>query len=83
MARGRPKKARWRRPWGSIIERLNNNHFYAGSFWGEDIANAAFVHYPNERWFKPGQKDALPKEILDDVLPGKFTTPMVSCVART
>jgi ribosomal protein S12 methylthiotransferase accessory factor len=51
---------------GEYIERLNNNHFYAGSFWGEDIANAAFVHYPNERWFKPGRKDALPKEILDE-----------------
>ena len=51
---------------GEFIERLNNNHFYAGSFWGEDIANAAFVHYPTERWFKPGRKDALPKEILDD-----------------
>jgi len=51
---------------GEYIERLSNNHFYAGSFWGEDIANAEFVHYPNERWFKPGRKDALPKEILDD-----------------
>lgn len=50
---------------GEYIERLNCNHFYAGSFWGEDIANAAFVHYPNERWFKPGPKDALPAEILD------------------
>jgi len=50
---------------GEYIERLSNNHFYAGSYWGEDIANAAFVHYPNERWFKPGRKDALPKEILD------------------
>ena len=51
---------------GEYIERLSNNHFYAGSFWGEEIANAAFVHYPNERWFKPGKKDALPKEILDE-----------------
>jgi ribosomal protein S12 methylthiotransferase accessory factor len=51
---------------GEYIERLSNNHFYAGAFWGEDIANAAFVHYPNERWFKPGRKDTLPKEILDD-----------------
>ncbi len=50
---------------GEYIERLNNNHFYAGTFWGEDIANAAFVHYPNERWFKPGRKDALPAGILD------------------
>ena len=51
---------------GEYIERLSNNHFYAGVYWGEDIANAEFVHYPNERWFKPGKKDALPAEILDD-----------------
>lgn len=51
---------------GEYIERLNNNHFYAGAFWGEDLANAEFVHYPNERWFKPGRKDALPAEILDE-----------------
>lgn len=51
---------------GEYIERLSNNHFYAGAFWGEDIANAEFVHYPNERWFKPGRKDALPSEILDE-----------------
>ena len=51
---------------GEYIERLSNNHFYAGVFWGEDIANETFVHYPNERWFKPGKGDSLPKEILDD-----------------
>jgi ribosomal protein S12 methylthiotransferase accessory factor len=51
---------------GEYIERLSNNHFYAGSYWGEEIAKAPFVHYPNERWFKPGRKDALPKEVLDD-----------------
>lgn len=51
---------------GEYIERLSNNHFYAGAYWGEDIANAEFVHYPNEQWFKPGPKDALPPEILDE-----------------
>jgi ribosomal protein S12 methylthiotransferase accessory factor len=51
---------------GEFIERVSNNHFYAGAFWGEDIANAAFVHYPEERWFKPGRKDALPADILDE-----------------
>lgn len=50
---------------GEFIERLNNNHFYAGVYWGEEIANAEFVHYPNERWFKPGPQGALPNEILD------------------
>ena len=51
---------------GEYIERLSNNHFYAGAYWGEDIANAKFVHYPNECWFKPVKKDTLPTEILDD-----------------
>jgi len=51
---------------GEYIERISNNHFYAGSYWGEDIANADFVHYPDERWFQPGPADALPSEILDE-----------------
>lgn len=51
---------------GEYIERLSNNHFYAGAYWGQDIANAPFVHYPNERWFQPGTDDALPEGILDD-----------------
>jgi ribosomal protein S12 methylthiotransferase accessory factor len=51
---------------GEYIERLSANHFYAGAYWGEEIANAEFVHYPNERWFKPRRKDALPEEILDE-----------------
>ncbi|MBX8522359.1 OsmC domain/YcaO domain-containing protein [Pseudomonas cichorii] len=51
---------------GEFIERLNCNFFYNDQFWGEDIANAEFVHYPDERWFKPGRKDALPEEILDE-----------------
>jgi ribosomal protein S12 methylthiotransferase accessory factor len=51
---------------GEFIERLNCNHFYNDQFWGEDLANAEFVHYPDERWFKPGRKDALPSEILDE-----------------
>ncbi|MBD9424063.1 OsmC domain/YcaO domain-containing protein [Pseudomonas sp. PDM15] len=51
---------------GEFIERLNCNFFYNDQFWGEEIANADFVHYPNEQWFKPGPKDALPEEILDE-----------------
>jgi ribosomal protein S12 methylthiotransferase accessory factor len=51
---------------GEFIERMNCNHFYNDQFWGEDIAGADFVHYPNERWFKPGRKDALPAGILDE-----------------
>ncbi|NYT66711.1 OsmC domain/YcaO domain-containing protein [Alcaligenaceae bacterium] len=51
---------------GEYIERLSCNQFYTESFWGEDIANAEFVHYPNERWFQPGPDDSLPPEILDE-----------------
>ncbi|MFP1681566.1 OsmC domain/YcaO domain-containing protein [Alloalcanivorax sp. C16-1] len=51
---------------GEFIERLNCNFFYNDQFFGEEIANAAFVHYPNEHWFQPGPEDELPAEILDD-----------------
>ncbi|OAL79157.1 protein involved in RimO-mediated beta-methylthiolation of ribosomal protein S12 YcaO [Acinetobacter sp. SFB] len=51
---------------GEFIERLNCNFFYNDQFWGEDIANAEFVHYPDEKWFKPGSEGELPKEILDE-----------------
>ncbi|VFT16624.1 protein YcaO [Pseudomonas aeruginosa] len=50
---------------GEFIERLNCNFFYNDQYWGEEIANAAFVHYPDERWFKPGRDDALPLGLLD------------------
>jgi ribosomal protein S12 methylthiotransferase accessory factor len=51
---------------GEFIERLNCNFFYNDQFWGEDIANAEFVHYPDEKWFQPGPNGELPVEILDD-----------------
>jgi len=57
---------------GEFIERLNCNFFYNDQFWGEDIAQAAFVHYPNERWFKPGRKDELPADLLDDYCLGIY-----------
>jgi len=50
---------------GEFIERLNCNFFYNDQFWGLDLADAPFVHYPDERWFKPGRNDELPTEILD------------------
>jgi ribosomal protein S12 methylthiotransferase accessory factor len=50
---------------GEFIERLNNNFFYNDQFFGEDIANSDFVHYPNEKWFAI-EDDALPEGILDD-----------------
>ena len=51
---------------GEFIERLNCNFFYNDQFFGDEIANSEFVHYPNEKWFKPGANDELPSEILDE-----------------
>lgn len=51
---------------GEFIERLNNNFFYNDQFFGMEIANSEFVHYPNEKWFALGKDDALPAGILDD-----------------
>ncbi len=51
---------------GEFIERLNCNFFYNDQFFGEEIANAEFVHYPHEKWFKPGPDDELPEGILDE-----------------
>ncbi|MFP3341585.1 OsmC domain/YcaO domain-containing protein [Halomonas sp. SIMBA_159] len=51
---------------GEFIERLSCNFFYNDQFFGEEIAGSEFVHYPNEKWFKPGPNDELPKGILDE-----------------
>lgn len=64
--KGATKEAALASALGEFIERLNCNFFYNDQFWGDDIADARFVHYPNERWFKPGRKDALPAGILDE-----------------
>lgn len=64
--KGATKEAALASALGEFIERLNCNFFYNDQFWGEDLADAPFVHYPNELWFKPGPRDALPAEILDE-----------------
>lgn len=51
---------------GEFIERLSCNFFYNDQFFGEEIANSTFVHYPNEQWFLPGPDDELPDGLLDD-----------------
>ena len=51
---------------GEFIERLNCNFFYNDQYLGQEIAHSDFVHYPNEKWFKPGEDDELPSGILDD-----------------
>lgn len=36
---------------GEFFERLSTNYFWTHFYLGERIANASFVHYPNEKWF--------------------------------
>jgi ribosomal protein S12 methylthiotransferase accessory factor len=51
---------------GEYIERASCNFFYNDHYFGEHISNYDFVHYPNEKWFKPGDDDALPVGLLDE-----------------
>ncbi|MFV7785070.1 OsmC domain/YcaO domain-containing protein [Shewanella marisflavi] len=51
---------------GEFIERLNCNFFYNDQFFGLDVANSEFVHYPNEKWFALTDDDSLPEGMLDD-----------------
>lgn len=53
---------------GEYLERISNNYLYNDQYLGEEIANADFVHYPGEKWFKPGVKDSLPDGLMDDYL---------------
>jgi ribosomal protein S12 methylthiotransferase accessory factor len=50
---------------GEFIERLNCNFFYNDQYFGDEVSNRAFVHYPNERWFALEANDKLPQGILD------------------
>ncbi|MBQ0785094.1 MAG: OsmC domain/YcaO domain-containing protein [Amphritea sp.] len=51
---------------GEFIERLSCNFFYNDQFFGEELANAEFVHYPNEQWFPLNEEDSVPAGLLDD-----------------
>jgi ribosomal protein S12 methylthiotransferase accessory factor len=51
---------------GEYLERISNNFLYNDQFLGKNIANGDFVHYPNEKWFKAGPKDSLPKGLMDE-----------------
>ncbi|MFQ6370516.1 30S ribosomal protein S12 methylthiotransferase accessory factor YcaO [Shewanella sp. YIC-542] len=51
---------------GEFIERLSCNYFFADFYLGDTLANADYVHYPDEKWFAlNGQR---PKGLLNDEL---------------
>lgn len=63
--KGATQKAALASALGEFFERLNCNYFFADFYLGETIANAPFVHYPQEKWIKP-KGETLPSELLDD-----------------
>ncbi len=52
---------------GEFFERISCNYFFADYYLGEAIANASFVHYPDERWFDVALEER-PKGLLDEAL---------------
>jgi len=57
---------------GEFIERLSCNFFYNDQYFGQEIGNSKFVHYPNEKWFQPGPNGEIPDGILDDYTLGIY-----------
>ena len=51
---------------GEYLERMSNNYFYNDYFLGEERAQAEFVHYPGEKWFKAGPNDSIPEGLMDE-----------------
>ena len=64
--KGASRKAALASALGEYFERLSTNYFWADFYLGETIANAPFVHYPQERWFDLEDADTWPDGLLDD-----------------
>lgn len=54
--------------YGEFFERLGTHYFWTHFYLGETRANAAFVHYPQEKWFAPTEDGKWPSEILNQEL---------------
>ncbi len=63
--KGGSQKAALASALGEYFERLSTNYFWADFYLGENIANANFVHYPQEKWFPIPEDGSLPEGLLD------------------
>lgn len=54
--------------YGEFFERLGTHYFWTHFYLGETRANRPFVHYPQERWFKPEEDGSWPAEMLNPEL---------------
>lgn len=66
--KGASKKAALASALGEYFERLSTNYFFSDFYLGKQIANADFVHYPNEKWFVIPEDNSLPKGLLSKKL---------------
>lgn len=54
---------------GEYLERISTNYFYSDYYLGTEFCNDDdFVHYPNEKWFTPGDDDEIPPGLMDQTL---------------
>jgi ribosomal protein S12 methylthiotransferase accessory factor len=54
--------------YGEFFERLGTHYFWTHFHLGETRANRPFVHYPQERWFKPEEDGSWPAGMLNPEL---------------
>ena len=54
--------------YGEFVERLGTHYFWTHFYLGHTRAHAAFVHYPQERWFAPEDNADWPEELLNPKL---------------
>jgi ribosomal protein S12 methylthiotransferase accessory factor len=70
---------------GEFFERLSCNYFWNHYYLGREYAEGsgrAFVHYPQEQWFQPGEDGAWPADLLTPELQ-VFYNPRGTIDART
>lgn len=64
--KGPSKKAALCSALGEYLERISTNYFYSdyylGTEWNRDHD---FIHYPNEKWFRPEEEDQIPVGLMD------------------
>jgi len=64
--KGATKEAALASALGEFIERLSCNFFYNDQYFGPELANAEFVHRPDEKWFALDvYEDKVPEGLLD------------------
>jgi len=66
--KGASRKAALASALGEFFERLSTHYFWADYYLGNEISQAEFVHYPNEKWFTTAHDDSWPEGLLNKEL---------------